>query len=76
MVSVSQNILVMKLTLSFISSIEDSWPVICEKAKEDLLKLSIIVQPKDKAICFVFAWACRHFPHQLSTSAEVILKSY
>ncbi|KAJ8947048.1 hypothetical protein NQ318_019941 [Aromia moschata] len=47
------------------------WPVIPEKAREDLLHLSTKIMPKDSAVCFLFSWACRHFPDVSNDASEV-----
>ncbi|KAJ8976953.1 hypothetical protein NQ317_010150 [Molorchus minor] len=47
------------------------WPLIPEKTKEDLLTLGSIVLPKEGAICFIFSWACRHFPDSSTDTSEV-----
>ncbi|KAJ8917148.1 hypothetical protein NQ315_012640 [Exocentrus adspersus] len=53
------------------------WPVVPEKAREDLLNLIYMTLPKDKAICFLFSWMCRHFPGPASSkkSSEVFERS-
>ncbi|XP_050508206.1 thyroid adenoma-associated protein homolog isoform X1 [Diabrotica virgifera virgifera] len=50
------------------------WPVIAEKAREDLLNLSSIILPKDGAICFLFSWCCRHFPDSSSNDVSEVFE--
>lgn len=38
------------------------WPVVPEKAKEDLIHLLTVLLPQEKAVCLIFSWACRYFP--------------
>ncbi|KAG5896481.1 hypothetical protein JTB14_005862 [Gonioctena quinquepunctata] len=47
------------------------WPIMPEKAREDLLTLASIILQKDRAICFLFSWACRHFPDSSNDASEV-----
>ncbi|KAJ8945809.1 hypothetical protein NQ314_009031 [Rhamnusium bicolor] len=55
----------------FVFSSGYRWPVVPEKAKEDLLNLGSIILQKDRAICFIFSWACRHFPDSSNDASEI-----
>ncbi|XP_023011741.2 thyroid adenoma-associated protein homolog [Leptinotarsa decemlineata] len=46
-------------------------PIVPEKAREDLLTLATIILQKERAICFLFSWACRHFPDSSNNASEV-----
>ncbi|VEN58737.1 unnamed protein product [Callosobruchus maculatus] len=49
----------------------EKYPVISEKAREDLLVLASAVLPEKQAICFLFSWACRTFPDTNMDVSEV-----
>ncbi|CAG9856965.1 unnamed protein product [Phyllotreta striolata] len=51
------------------------WMIIPEKAREDLLTLASIILPKDKAICFLFSWCCRHFPDSSNNDSSEVFES-
>ncbi|XP_060526229.1 uncharacterized protein LOC132701926 isoform X3 [Cylas formicarius] len=47
------------------------WPVVPEKAKEDLIYLATVLLPQDKAVCLIFSWACRYFPDPSNEAFEI-----
>ncbi|XP_076259481.1 thyroid adenoma-associated protein homolog isoform X2 [Rhynchophorus ferrugineus] len=47
------------------------WPVVPEKAKEDLIQLMTVLLPQEKAVCLIFSWACRYFPDPSSEPSEI-----
>ncbi|CAG9766886.1 unnamed protein product [Ceutorhynchus assimilis] len=47
------------------------WPVVPEKAKEDLIHLITVLLPQEKAVCLIFSWACRYFPDPCTDSQEI-----
>ncbi|XP_057665069.1 thyroid adenoma-associated protein homolog isoform X1 [Diorhabda carinulata] len=48
------------------------WAVIPEKAREDLLTLSSLILPRERAICFLFGWSCRYFPDPLDNETSEV----
>lgn len=47
------------------------WPVVPEKAKEDLIHLITVLLPQEKAVCLIFSWACRYFPDPCCEPQEI-----
>ncbi|XP_030763962.1 thyroid adenoma-associated protein homolog isoform X2 [Sitophilus oryzae] len=47
------------------------WPVVPEKAKEDLIHLMTVLLPRRKAVCLIFSWACRYFPDPSCEPSEI-----
>ncbi|XP_066137388.1 uncharacterized protein THADA isoform X2 [Euwallacea fornicatus] len=47
------------------------WPVVPEKAKEDLIHLITVLMPQEKAVCLIFSWACRYFPEPSTDTQEI-----
>ncbi|XP_050296471.1 uncharacterized protein LOC126736248 isoform X2 [Anthonomus grandis grandis] len=52
----------------------DRWPVVPEKAKEDLIHLITVLLPQEKAVCMIFSWACRYFPDPCSNESQEIFE--